>query len=286
VSQAAVRLGLTQPAVSGHIRVIEAALGHPLFERVARGMVPTRLGAELARAAGGPVDALDAAYQGFVARHADVAGVVRIVGPGPYLAARLGAGLAALRARDVTVQVETGGQAVIYDRLLSGAVDLAITASRPASPEIGWVQVGVEALVPVAAPAWIVAHGGTLAQAVAVAPLSYDADLPLIRTVLAAEGLTTPAPDVMMDDLALLRGMAEAGIGWSVLPDYLVETSVAAGRLVRLVTVNPPPQNALMLAWLKSALRTQRVAFAREVLLATLAQMPENGQTGADFRLR
>jgi DNA-binding transcriptional LysR family regulator len=270
VSQAAARLGLTQPAVSGHIRVIEVALGHPLFDRVARGMRTTRLGDELARAVATPIESLDMAYQGFVARHADVAGVVRIVGPAPYLATRAGAALRQLRARGLTVQVETGGQAVIYDRLLSGAVDLAITASRPVSAEIGWAQVGAEALVPVAAPDWVSQHGTTLAQAVAAAPLAYDADLPLIRMVLAVEGLATPAPAVMIDDLSILRDMAEAGMGWTVLPDYLVDGAVRARRLVRLVTTHAAPQNALMLAWLKSALRTPRVALAREVLLTAL----------------
>jgi DNA-binding transcriptional LysR family regulator len=270
VSQAAVRLGLTQPAVSGHIRVIEAALGHPLFERIARGMVPTRLGRDLARAVDGPMEALDTAFLGFVARHADVAGVLRIVGPAPYLSARAGPALAALGAAGMVVQVETGGQAVIYDRLLSGAVDLAITASRPASPEIGWRQLGVEVLVAVASPDWARQHGHTLAQAARIPPLAYDADMPLIRVVLVAEGLTTPAPTVMMDDLLLLRGMAEAGMGWTVLPDYLVEGAVAEGRLARLETREPAPQNALMLAWLKAALRTPRVARARDLVLATL----------------
>ncbi|MGL5010784.1 MAG: LysR family transcriptional regulator [Paracoccaceae bacterium] len=280
VSQAALRLGLTQPAVSGHIRVIEAALGHALFDRVARGMQATRLGAELARAISGPVDDLDAAYQGFVARNRDVAGVVRIVGPAPYLAAHLRPALAALQARGLTVQVETGGQTVIYDRLLSGAVDLAITASRPASAEIGWVDVGVEALVPVASQDWIAAHGATLAKAAAQPPLAYDADLPLIRDVLAAEGLTAPAPLVMIDDLSLLRGAAAAGMGWTVLPDYLL-----AGTALRQLEMKAaPPVNALRLAWLKTALRTPRVAFAREAVLEGLRRAQENPPKAPDLR--
>jgi DNA-binding transcriptional LysR family regulator len=284
VSQAAVRLGLTQPAVSGHIRVVEAALGHPLFDRVARGMRATRLGEAFARAVDGPMDGLDMAYQGFVARHADVAGMVRIVGPAPYLAARAGAALAALRAAGLTVQVDTGGQAVIYERLLSGAVDLAVTASQPPSRDIGSTPLGTETLLAVAAPPWVAQHGDRLATAMAEPPLAYDADLPLIRTVLAVEGLVCPAPEVMIDDLLLLRGMAEAGLGWTVLPDYLVEHALAQGRLRRLVTTHPAPQNALMLAWLKSGLRTPRVARAREVLLTSWGHAAENRPQGANFR--
>jgi DNA-binding transcriptional LysR family regulator len=160
------------------------------------------------------------------------------------------------------VQVETGGQALIYDRLISGAADLAFTASHPTSPEIGARIVAHERLIPVAAPG----SGHTMATA----PMAYDADLPLIRQVLLAEGLPLPQPAMLIDDLLMLRQMASAGLGWTVLPDYLLTDALATGALIALPTTAPAPINALMLAWLKSALRTPRVALARRVLLHTL----------------
>jgi DNA-binding transcriptional LysR family regulator len=262
VSLAASRLGLTQPAVSGHIKVTEAAVGHALFDRVARGMLPTRLGLAFVQATGEAMDGLDVAYQGFLARVGPVMGMVRLIGPAPFLGARLGPALAALQARGLQVQVETGGQAVIYDRLLAGAADLAITASRPVSTEIGWQMVAEERLIPVAAPGF----GHDMTQA----PMAYDADQPLIRQVMAAEGLPLPQPAILIDDLSMLRQMAIAGLGWTVLPDYMLTDALLSGTLIALKTTAPAPINALHLAWLKSAMRTPRVALARQVLLETL----------------
>jgi DNA-binding transcriptional LysR family regulator len=262
VSLAATRLGLTQPAVSGHIKVIEAALGHAVFERQARGMKPTRLGLAFVHATGDAMDGLDLAYQGFLARVGTVTGTLRLIGPAPFLGARIGPALAALQARGLQVQIETGGQAVIYDRLLAGAADLAITASQPASPEIGWQIITHERLIPVTAPG--TAHDMTMP------PIAYDADLPLIRQVLLAEGLPLPHPALMIDDLLMLRAMGIAGLGWTVLPDYLLTDALAAGTLIPLPTTAPAPVNALHLAWLKSALRNPRVALARQVLLDML----------------
>jgi DNA-binding transcriptional LysR family regulator len=268
VSLAANRLGLTQPAVSGHIKVIEAALAHPLFERQARGMRPTRLGLALSQATSGAMDELDLAYLGFLSRIGTVTGTLRLIGPAPFLGARLGPAMVALRKRGLQVQVETGGQAVIYDRLLSGAADLAITASQPTSAEIGCQIIAQERLIPVAAPG----SGHSMLQA----PMAYDADLPLIRQVIMAEGLPLPQPAILIDDLLMLRGMAIAGLGWTVLPDYLVSDALASRTLAALPTRAPAPANALHLAWLKSALRTPRVALARQVLLDTLASDAEN----------
>jgi DNA-binding transcriptional LysR family regulator len=102
-------------------------------------------------------------------------------------------------------------------------------------------------------------------------PLAYDADLPLIRQVMLAEGLPLPQPAVLIDDLLMLRAMAIAGLGWTVLPDYLLTDSLAAGTLILLPTTATAPMTALHLAWRKSALRTPREALARQVLLDTLS---------------
>jgi DNA-binding transcriptional LysR family regulator len=53
VSRAAVRVGLTQPALSNALRRMRHAIGDPLFERTARGMRPTAKAQQLA----GPVRA-------------------------------------------------------------------------------------------------------------------------------------------------------------------------------------------------------------------------------------
>jgi DNA-binding transcriptional LysR family regulator len=280
VSAAAGRLGITQPAVSGHIRVLEAQLGHALFERVSRGMVPTRLAQDMARQIAGPLDQLDTAFAGLRARSKQVGGTVRIVAPAPFARARLLPAIGALEAAGLTVDLQFGGQDVIYDRLLSGAVDMAITASQPTSAELGWCKVAVERLVAVASPGWVdvALHGhATLAAARMHPPIAYDADLPLIREVLMLSELDAvlprpdlPEPSLIAGDLHMLRDLALAGRGWTVLPDYMIAVDLARGDLCCLDMPGANPKNVLNLAWLKVALRTPRVALAKAVLVEAL----------------
>ncbi len=276
VSRAAERLGLTQPAVSGHIRVLETQLGYALFERAPRGMVPTRLAADLARQLATPLDQIDQAYAMFRMRNNSVTGHLRLVAPSPFAQARLIPAIAALENAGLTVVLELGGQELIYHRLLSGTVDLAITASAPTSPELGWAQIGAEKLLAVAAPRWVadaLAGQVTVAAARQHPPLTYDADLPLIRTVLLQDDPTAELPPhgLIAADLALLHGLVRAGRGWTVLPDYLVASDLASGALTQLTTRGPAPENALNLAWLKVALRQARVAAGRAILIKAFA---------------
>lgn len=276
VSAAAVRLGITQPAVSGHIRVLEGQLGHALFERVARGMVPTRLAQDLMRQIAAQMDQLDAAYAGLRTRSTQLGGIVRIVAPAPFARARLAPAIAALEKAGLTIELQVGGQNVIYDLLLTGAVDLAITASLPSSTELGWCRVAVERLIAVASPRWVddsLRGLIDLAEARLHKPLAYDADLPLIRTVLvqADPDANLPEAGLVAGDLSLLRDFVLAGRGWTVLPDYMVLNDLGRGDLLALNAPDGAPQNALNLAWLKIALRTPRVALAKALLVETLA---------------
>ncbi len=57
----------------------------------------------------------------------------------------------------------------------------------------------------------------------------------------------------------------KAGIGYSVLPDYLCKEGIAKGELVALG--KPGPENDVYLVWKKGALRHPRVDFAKDVIM-------------------
>src|SRR5581483_5723775 len=59
VSRAAHALKLTQPAVSRHLKLLEMRLNQQLFRRVARGVIPTTAGIDLARRCAPHLDALE-----------------------------------------------------------------------------------------------------------------------------------------------------------------------------------------------------------------------------------
>ncbi|WP_272954311.1 LysR family transcriptional regulator, partial [Nocardiopsis dassonvillei] len=56
---AAQLLRLSQPTVTTQIRSLERRLGHPLFERLPRGVAPTAEANDLAARVAGPLDALE-----------------------------------------------------------------------------------------------------------------------------------------------------------------------------------------------------------------------------------
>ncbi|MEM6499281.1 MAG: substrate-binding domain-containing protein [Pseudomonadota bacterium] len=163
------------------------------------------------------------------------------------------------------------------DALLSGSVDLGITASSPADRTLGHAPIATERLVPVATPQWVEQHAGhsqTL-RAVRTSPaVSYDRDLALISRALEAEGLRTDdlRPSIVVPDLLSVRDLVREGAGWSVIPDYLVEHHLATGDLIRLRTRSALIKNTLYLVWLKTALRHPRVSFARQIVLESFGK--------------
>lgn len=265
ISEAARLLGVTQPAVSGHIAALEAQLGRPLFQRHARGVVPTAVADDLASSLGHSLDRAEAALATIKARSAALSGVVHLAGPAEYLCARIAPVLPRLTEAGLEVRIQTGNKKSLYELLLSDAVDLAITASFPDDPRLDSQLIGTEMLIAVTLPA--------LAGAGIHAPfVSYDLDLPLIRLWTAANDLSLDGrrPAASAPDLRILRSLVLSGVGWTVLPDYLCQGDIDAGRLAEISVTASRPGNGLRLVWARGALRHPRVAYARDLLLESL----------------
>jgi DNA-binding transcriptional LysR family regulator len=86
----------------------------------------------------------------------------------------------------------------------------------------------------------------------ATAPLvAYAEDLPILRRywrVVFGTRLTR-SPSVVVPDLRGVLAAVLAGAGVSVLPRYLCEEHIAAGRLRVLGAPEEPPINTLFLVW-------------------------------------
>lgn len=278
VTRAAKSLGLSQPAASAHIQTLESLLDSPLFVRHARGVEPTRVARDLERQLGPDMDRVEAEFHGFQARAKAESGPIHIVGPGEFVRAKMPDLLARLSRQGFRPRMELGGQDMIYDRLLSGQAELAITASDPMSDQIGHKTIFTETLMPVATPKWIRQTGAqTLRSALHHSLLAYDFDLPLVRAVISAEveASQTLSPHIIVPDLDTLRHLTMSGEGWSVLPNYLVDTDLAAGQLQLLDTRKELRTNNINLAWLKSSLRHPRIAQAKASIEAYFAGLAE-----------
>ena len=128
LARAAEVVGLTQPAASKLLRQIETTLEVPLFERHARGLVPTRYGEILIRHARLALSELRLAHEELAALKAGGSGqaaVGTIVDPGTNLVPRAIAGLKQ-RYPDMLVHIEVDSSRQLVERLLQGHLDVAV----------------------------------------------------------------------------------------------------------------------------------------------------------------
>ncbi len=279
LTRAAERLGITQPAASGHLATLEATLGKPLFLRQARGVRPTAAADDLAQAIAASLDHIEATMGAARARSDKITGTVHLIGPAEYLASRLTPLLKPLVAEGLRFRIQTGNRERIYAGLDGGHADLAVTASRPDGQRHGFTALETERQMLVAAPDLAARTKGrsVTAEFLATLPcLAYDETLPLIRAYCGHVFGRHPEIQAAATapDLRILLGMAEAGTGWTVLPDYLCADALAAGTLVNLLPTSAGPDNTLYLVWNKAALRHPRVVHVRDRLLQAFGRTP------------
>jgi DNA-binding transcriptional LysR family regulator len=241
--RAALRLGVSQPALSKQIQALEDSLGLPLFFRTAKGLQPTGDGdvalshSERIFAHVRDLEAqLDARRRGSAGRLA--------VGAIPSVAGYILPPFVS-RYRDtcpmVRLRILTARARAVIRALEEHRVDVGLVAEAPASDRLVVRPFQRATLVVVAAP------GSPLALEAERAPLqvaalhradmvAFDPPAPTRRIVdrhLAALGV---APRVMVEcpDIGAMRELVARKLGFCVVPRDTVEVDVAAKRLVVL----------------------------------------------------
>lgn len=291
MAAAANELGLTPGAVSQQVKTLEDRLGLKLFDRSARAVRLTPVGADLAEAAQQALDRLAHAYERALARTAPD---MLTVGVPPsfaslWLAPRIGG---FLKARpDVAVRLDSQRHHVDLAR---GEADIALRWGRGAWRGLVVVPLGRQRLMPVAAP--------DVAARLHARPDLAPADL-LDETRLhfaelddwgcwlrAACVPTTCVPATAMDarpvagpvfsESTAVIEAAEAGQGIAIGRPFLVADAVAAGRLVPLFpAIEADDGWGYYLVATETALRRPVVAAFRDWLLAEVARTPEMART-------
>ncbi|MGR6429746.1 LysR family transcriptional regulator [Rhizobium sp. PAMB 3182] len=128
VVEGATLLGLTQPAVSRTLAILEKRVGEPLFVKGRRPLMPTPLGRELAQHGMAVITASRKASEAIDSFRLGRSGVVRIGGT-PYFMDGLIAGMAAdfqTGHPDVRIEQSYGYIQDLKSGLTSGQLDLAI----------------------------------------------------------------------------------------------------------------------------------------------------------------
>jgi DNA-binding transcriptional LysR family regulator len=240
LTSAARRLSLSQPAVTGQIRALEAALGRQLFVRQPRGVAPTPVADLLARQVAGALDELETVV---APPPPGATGTVHLGGAAEFLTELVLPALAPLSGTGLRLRVTLGLSDDLVRGLESGALDLAVLTGRPRQRRLVAEPLYDEEFVLVAAPG-----GDTDPQR---APLvAYAEELPIVRRYWRSvfDTRATRTADVVVPNLHAVLAAVRAGAGFSVLPEYLCRADLAAGRLVVLHAPEVPPLNTLFLA--------------------------------------
>ncbi len=252
LGRAASLLNLSQPALTVQIRELEAALGVRLFDRGARGAVPTEAGRELAQSFGRMLAELDAVVAGAREAAARRAGLVRLAVLPSVGATVLPQALARLRAvsPQIRVVVRDAVARRVGELVKSGTAELGIGAELDPDPELEASPLFEDRMVAVLPEG----HALTVRQEVRLAEL---AGLPLVLMdpessvralfdrACAREGLSVlPAYEAtyMSTAVALVR----EGLGVGVLPSSAVDLRIAPVLATRPI-VAPAITRATML---------------------------------------
>ncbi|MDH2435412.1 LysR family transcriptional regulator [Pokkaliibacter sp. MBI-7] len=272
ISSAARSLNLTQPAVSQHIAGLEMAIGRPLFERLVRGVSPTRAADELAADIGDKLDAAEAALSSARARSVEMTGALQIIGHADFLAEVVGVHVVPLLEAGIRVRLQTGGADLINQMVIEGHCDLGVSAFPTSDKRLHCERIRSERLLAVAAPAVIerISRSPSLDKALTQEPLlAYNLEIPLVDSWAARNKLKLGQiiPALIGQDLRTLRSVLCKGFGWSVLPEYLCHAQIEKGELQELPGTAVDDALSYYLIWTPSALRQARVAHARQTLL-------------------
>lgn len=130
VSNAAKRLNLSQPTVSGHLKRLAEIVGEPLYERQRDGLVPTYAGKQLLPYAQNVARSLDGAVSHILEYRNLEEGQLRLGATSTIAAYHIPRVLATYRERypNIKLNLVTGRMATVYEALEKRDVEIALLA--------------------------------------------------------------------------------------------------------------------------------------------------------------
>jgi LysR family transcriptional activator of glutamate synthase operon len=224
VTGAAAVLGVHQPTLSRSLARVEQELGVRVFERVPDGLRVTPTG-EIVVAAARDVAARHRQLRDDLAGVLDPgSGVVRLAFLDSLATSLVPEVLGAFHAEAPRVRVELRQEPAheIHADLASGAVDLALTSTRP-DPSYGWVPLQEERLVLVVPPRHRLHRRSRVrleelaGEELVTTPVGFG-HRSLVDGLLRGAGVS-PAVSFESQDLATIVGLVAAGLGVAVVPE-------------------------------------------------------------------
>lgn len=273
LTRAAKQLHLTQPAISQHLKALEAQLGWPLFTRSTRGVEPTPVGDELAARIGSHLDVLESIAEHFDARDRRTQATVHIAAPVDMLASFVLPALTGLHRAGLRIIAHPGLFTDVIERIVNGSVHVAVIGQRSRHAELDFEPMLEYDAAIFASPsraAEILAapdRGAALARGPFAAVRE---EMPVVRAVLrACFNLDVRArPAMIVPDLRACASFVAAGDAVGVMARPFAAPMLASGAVVEIPPERPSPRFTAWIVTRRGTASAPRIAAVCERLRA------------------
>ncbi|WP_320199172.1 LysR family transcriptional regulator [Agrobacterium sp. rho-13.3] len=235
-SAAADKVGVTQPAISLHIRLLEKQLGTRLIERVGRRAQPTSAGRDLLVHARRIAEDVAQAIEAVAPHRSDATGRLRIGTGATALIYFLPAILGQIRHAmpGIEIQVQTGNTPDILRLLEDNSVDAAIVTLPASGRSLDMLEIHQDELVAIFPADADIPPREITADFLSTQPLLlYEGGNTrrLVNEWLKASGKRVK-PVMELGSVEALKKLCEAGLGVAIIPAMAMQHNATSSPLV------------------------------------------------------
>jgi LysR family nitrogen assimilation transcriptional regulator len=279
ITRTAQKLGVAQPALTRHVKQLEAELGAQLLTRLPRGVRLTTPGRDFLEHARKIIAEVARAKERVHGSALTPQGEV-IIGTSPTLAPLLLPGCIARSRQEcplVSLKVTEGFSPQLLDALLTGRLDIAVMTNPPQSPALRLEPLISESLVVIGPPG---ARGAV--QSFSVAEVSRT---PFIITVGMRAIIDEQLKDfgaalrveAEIDSIEAIRRLLVAGLSWSLMPISAFHAEITGGQLACYPVEGANLHRILVLARPKGEARSAAAEEIERIVRAEMAALREAG---------
>lgn len=241
-TRAAVRLGLSQSALSHVIRGLETRLGLRLLSRTTRSVAPTAAGERLLEVLGPRLDAIDAELLALAELRDRPAGIIRMTAGDhavdSVLMPRIAAFLRDYPAVQLDIRIDNGLVDIVAERF-----DAGVRMGEQIDRDMVAVKIGPDIrMAVVAAPAYLVGRTVPLVPQDLTGHGCINLHLQTLGGNYAWEFArgghalrVRVAGQITLNRVPQIVDAARAGLGICMIPEDRVKDDIARGRLVRML---------------------------------------------------
>jgi LysR family transcriptional regulator, nitrogen assimilation regulatory protein len=279
ITRTADKIGIAQPALTRHIKQLEAELGTQLLTRLPRGVRLTTSGRDFLDHARSIMLEVSRASK-HVRSNAQAPRGKVVMGTSPTLAPLLLPGCVAQARQQcpaVTLQVVEGFSPQLLDALLTGRLDLAVMTNPPRTTALALTPLCSEPLVVLSPPrARGTRHAFSLAELCGTPFILTVGIRTLVEQQLAGVGGGLRV-DAIVDSVESIRRLLISGIGMTIMPISAFHDEIRAGQLVAFPIEDANLHRILILARPVAEARSAAIDEIEQIVRGEMAGLIQAG---------